>query len=176
MDISARPAWAEASDLMRDYYDTEWGIPVRDTAGIYERIVLEGFQAGLSWAMVLTKRGDFRRVFHDFDPESVAAMGDADVERLASDPTIIRNRLKIRSAITNARATLALPDQGEELSELVWSARPADPRKYAGLGLTVCDESVELSRALKARGFTFVGPTTMFALMEAIGILEHRAL
>lgn len=167
-----RPAWAEASELMRDYFDDEWGFPVRDTPGVYERIVLEGFQSGLSWAVVLRKRPAFREAFDGFDPAVVARYGDADVQRLLADKGIVRNRLKIEAAITNARATTALTDAGGDLAELVWSFRPDNPKE--GADATQSPESLALSKALKKHGFRFVGPVTMFALMQAIGILEHR--
>lgn len=167
-----RPAWAEASDLMRDYYDHEWGRPVRDTPGVYERIVLEGFQSGLSWAVVLRKRPAFRQAFDGFDPAVVARYTEADIERLLADPGIVRNRRKVEAAITNARATAAMTDAGVDLAELVWSFRPDDPR--AGADATESAESLALSKTLKKHGFVFVGPVTMFALMQAIGILEHR--
>ena len=169
-----RPAWAEASDLMRDYYDTEWGLPVRDTPGLYERIVLEGFQSGLSWETVLRKRPAFREVFAGFDPESVAAFTAADVERLLADARIIRNRRKIEAAVTNARAVVALGEAGTDLGELVWSFRPDDPRAPADRTPSASPESEALSRALKSHGFVFVGPVTLYALMEAVGVLEHR--
>lgn len=159
---------------MRDYYDHEWGLPVTDSPGVYERLVLEGFQAGLSWATVLAKRPAFRAGFAGFDPDAVAAFGEADVARLMADAGIVRNEQKIRAAITNARATLALADEGIDLATLVWSFRPDDPRAYADEGRTTAPESVALSKELKRRGFTFVGPVTMYAAMEAMGILEHR--
>ena len=157
---------------MTDYFDTEWGFPVRDPPGVYERITLEGFQSGLSWAIVLRKRPAFREAFDGFDPEVVARYTEADVERLLADPGIVRNRRKIEAAITNARATAAMTDAGLDLAELVWSFRPDDPT--AGADATESPESVALSKALKKHGFVFVGPVTMFALMQAIGILEHR--
>lgn len=157
---------------MTDYFDNEWGFPVRDTPGVYERIVLEGFQSGLSWAVVLRKRPAFREAFGGFDPEVVARYTDADVERLMANEGIVRNRLKIDAAITNARATTALTDAGLDLGGLVWSFRPDDPT--AGADATTSPESHALSKALKKHGFKFVGPVTMFALMQAIGILEHR--
>lgn len=157
---------------MTDYFDNEWGFPVRDTPGVYERIVLEGFQSGLSWAVVLRKRPAFREAFGGFDPEVVARYTDADVERLMANEGIVRNRLKIDAAITNARATTALTDAGLDLGGLVWSFRPDDPT--AGADATISPESHALSKALKKHGFKFVGPVTMFALMQAIGILEHR--
>lgn len=169
-----RPAWAESSALLREYYDTEWGLPVRDARGVYERIVLEGFQSGLSWETVLRKRPAFRAAISGFDPEVVAGFGEADVERLMADAGIIRNRRKIDAAIVNARATVALAEAGDDLGELVWSFRPDDPRAPAETAPSQSPESAALSKELKRRGFVFVGPVTMYALMEAIGIVEHR--
>lgn len=169
-----RPAWAETSPLLRDYYDTEWGLPVRDTPGVYERLVLEGFQSGLSWETILRKRDAFRAAFAGFDPDAVAAFTSADVERLLTDPGIVRNRRKIEAAVANARATVALRGQGVDLAQWVWSFRPADPSAPAPQGRSTSPESVALAAELKKRGFTFVGPVTMYALMEAIGVLEHR--
>ena len=159
---------------MRDYYDTEWGFPVRDTPGVYERLVLEGFQAGLSWATVLRKRPAFREVFAGFAPDAVARFGEPDIVRLMADERIIRNRRKIEAAITNARATLALSANGGDLGELLWSFRPDDPTAGADRTPSQSPESRALSKELKSLGFVFVGPVTMYALMEAIGILEHR--
>lgn len=159
---------------MRDYYDNEWGFPIRDTPGVYERIVLEGFQSGLSWSTVLRKRPAFRSAFVGFDPDAVARFTETDVERLMGDPGIIRNALKIRAAITNARATVAMTAAGEDLAELLWSFRPADPTAAAEVYPSQSPESKSLSRELKRRGFTFVGPVTMYAAMEAMGVLEHR--
>ena len=122
-DGLARPAWAAVDPMLREYYDTEWGLPVRDEQGLYERISLEAFQAGLSWATILRKRPAFRAAFHDFHPETVAAFTEADVERLLLDAGIVRNRLKIRAAITNAQATIALRDDGG-LVDFVWSFQP----------------------------------------------------
>jgi DNA-3-methyladenine glycosylase I len=172
-DGLARPAWASADPLLREYYDTEWGMPVRDEQGIYERITLEAFQAGLSWATILRKRPAFRKAFHDFDPDVVAGYGERDVERLLADPGIVRNRRKIDAAITNARATVALRADGG-LAELVWSFRPAEtpvPRTPEDVPAK-SPESTALSKALRQKGFAFVGPTTMFALMEAIGMID----
>ena len=172
-DGLARPPWASADPLLREYYDTEWGLPVRDEQGLYERISLEGFQAGLSWATILRKRPAFREAFHNFDPDIVADFTEADVERLLQDPGIIRNRLKIRAAITNAKAVIALRSEGG-LVDFVWSFQPADtpqPLMHADIP-TQSPESVALSKALRKKGFSFVGPTTMFALMEAIGMVD----
>ena len=126
-DGLARPVWASVDPLLRDYYDTEWGMPVRDERGMFERLSLEAFQSGLSWATILRKRPAFREAFAGFDPEVVAAYGDADVERLMADAGIVRNRAKVLATITNARATLALREDPEgDLAAFVWSFRPAD--------------------------------------------------
>ncbi|MFI7483550.1 DNA-3-methyladenine glycosylase I [Kocuria sp. M1R5S2] len=172
-DGLARPAWASTDPLLRAYYDGEWGLPVRDERGLYERICLEGFQAGLSWATILRKRPAFRAAFAGFDPDEVAAFGPGDVDRLLADPGIVRHRGKIEAAVGNARATVALREDGG-LSRLVWSFRPERtprPRTVAEVP-TRSPESEALSRALRARGFRFVGPTTMYALMEAVGIVD----
>jgi DNA-3-methyladenine glycosylase I len=170
-DGLARPPWASSDPLMREYYDTEWGLPVRDEQGLFERISLEAVQAGLSWATILRKRPAFRDAFDGFHPETVAGYEDADVERLLADAGIVRNRLKIRATITNARATIALRKEGG-LVDFVWSFQPTEtpaPRNADEI-LTQSPESVALSKGLRAKGFAFVGPTTMFALMEAVGI------
>ncbi|MDQ0636054.1 DNA-3-methyladenine glycosylase I [Arthrobacter pascens] len=172
-DGLARPPWASVDPLLREYYDTEWGLPVRDEQGLYERICLEGFQAGLSWATILRKRPAFRAAFHDFQPDAVAEFTDDDVERLLLDPGIVRHRLKIRAAITNARATVALRSEGG-LVDFVWQFQPKEtprPSSHADVP-TQSPESVALSNALRKKGFSFVGPTTMFALMEAVGMID----
>ncbi|MDP9985790.1 DNA-3-methyladenine glycosylase I [Arthrobacter sp. FW306-07-I] len=176
-DGLARPAWAATDPLMRNYYDQEWGLPVTDEQGLYERICLEGFQAGLSWATILRKRPAFRAAFAGFDPEQVALFSVADVERLMQDPGIIRNRLKILAAVRNAQATLELRNDGG-LVDFVWSFRPAStPRPQAITDIpTQSAESLALSKALRKRGFSFVGPTTMYALMEAVGIVDTHLL
>jgi DNA-3-methyladenine glycosylase I len=172
-DGLARPAWAATDPLMQEYYDTEWGMPVRDERGMFERISLEAFQSGLSWATILRKRPAFRTAFADFDPDTVAAFDERDVARLMADEGIVRNRRKIDATITNARATVALREDGG-LVDLVWSFRPGEtpaPTSYDEVP-TRSDESVALSKELRRRGFTFVGPTTMYALMEAVGIVD----
>lgn len=172
-DGLARPAWAATDPVMRRYYDTEWGMPVRDERGVFERLSLEAFQSGLSWATILRKRPAFREAFAGFDPGLVAGFGEADVERLMDDARIVRNRAKITATLVNARATVDLRGEGG-LVELVWSHRPAEtprPRTLAEVP-SRSPESVALARDLKAHGFRFVGPTTAFALMEAIGIVD----
>ena len=162
---------------MRMYYDQEWGLPVTDEQGLYERICLEGFQAGLSWATILRKRPAFRAAFAGFDPDIVALFDTTHVERLMQDPGIIRNRLKILATVKNARATLELRQDGG-LVDFVWSFRPAcTPRPLAVTDIpTQSPESIALSKALRKRGFSFVGPTTMFALMEAVGMVDTHLL
>lgn len=172
-DGLARPVWAATDDLLRDYYDLEWGLPVRDERGVFERLSLEAFQSGLSWATILRKRPAFRAAFADFDPEAVAAFGEADIDRLLADAGIVRNRAKVLATIANAQATLTLRADGG-LAKLVWSFQPertpvpATPAEVP----TTSPESVALAKELRRRGFRFVGPTTMFALMEAIGLVD----
>ena len=176
-DGLARPAWASSDPLLREYYDHEWGMPVRDEQGLYERICLEGFQTGLSWATILRKRPAFRTAFAGFNPDAVAQFTEADVERLLQDAGIVRNRLKIRAAVTNAHATLSLRQDGG-LVDFVWQFQPGStprPRTHADIP-TQSAESIALSKALRKRGFAFVGPTTMFALMEAIGMVDTHLL
>ncbi|MFW5471133.1 DNA-3-methyladenine glycosylase I [Knoellia sp. CPCC 206435] len=174
-DGLARPAWASVDPMLRDYYDTEWGMPVRDERGVFERLSLEAFQSGLSWATILRKRPAFRAAFADFSPDAVAAFGEDDVARLMADAGIVRNRAKVHATIQNAEATLGLrKDPDGDLAAYVWSFRPATtptPRTYADVP-TTSPESLALSKGLKRKGFTFVGPTTMYALMEAIGIVD----
>lgn len=172
-DGLARPSWAATDPLLRDYYDTEWGMPVRDEHGMFERLSLEAFQSGLSWVTILRKRPAFRAAFAGFDPDVVGEYDAGDVERLMADAGIVRNRRKIEATITNARATVALREEGG-LVDLVWSFRPVatpTPASYAEVP-TTSPESIALSKALRKKGFTFVGPTTMFALMEAVGIVD----
>ena len=179
-DGLVRPTWASHDELLRSYYDAEWGLPVHDEVGVFERLVLEGFQAGLSWRTVLAKRGAFRAAFAGFSPDRVAAFTGDDIERLSTNPEIIRNRRKIESAISNARATVAMRSSGDSshgpthLGELVWSYRPERDPLPRSLGEvpTQLPESVALAKELKDRGFRFVGPTTMLALMAAIGIVN----
>lgn len=176
-DGRARPPWAATDPLMREYYDTEWGMPVRDERGVFERLSLEAFQSGLSWRTVLLKRPAFREAFAGFDPEVVAAFDDGDVERLLQDPGIIRNRAKIEATLSNARATLDLRGRGG-LAALVWAHRPErtpQPRTLAEVPSRT-PESEALARDLKAWGFRFVGPTIAFALMEAIGVVDTHLI
>jgi DNA-3-methyladenine glycosylase I len=174
-----RCPWAAAPGVMRDYHDHEWGRRVHGEAAYLERLTLEAFQSGLSWATILAKRPAFREVFAGFDADRVAAFGPDDEERLMAEPRIVRNRRKIAAAVVNARATVALrealdvPAPGG-LEGLVLAFAPADPPAPADTTTmaTTSGESRALSKELKRRGFAFVGPTTMYALMEAIGVFD----
>ncbi len=148
-------------------------MPVRDERGMFERLSLEAFQSGLSWATILRKRENFRKAFDQFEPDTVAAYGEGDRERLLADAGIVRNTRKVDATIANARATVALRDEGG-LAELIWSFQPGETPRPESLAEvpTASSESQALAKALKARGFRFVGPTTMFALMEAVGIID----
>ena len=174
-DGLARPAWAASDTLLRDYYDTEWGMPVRDEQGLFERLSLEAFQSGLSWATILRKRPAFRAAFDGFSPDVVATYTERDIERLMADAGIVRNLAKVRATITNARGTLALrEDVDGDLAAYLWSFRPATtprPRTIAEVP-TRSAESEAMAKGLKRKGFAFVGPTTMFALMEAVGMVD----
>ncbi len=168
-----RPAWGAEAGMMRDYYDTEWGMPVDGENAHFERLSLEGFQAGLSWSIILRKRPAFREVFCDFDVDVVASFTDDDVDRLAIDARIVRNRAKINATIGNARATQELRADGG-LVDLLWSFRPEKtpmPVRLTDVP-TVSAESTAMSKELRRRGFRFVGPTSMFALMEAVGVVD----
>ena len=165
--------WPASDPLYVAYHDEEWGRPVRDERGLYERFCLEGFQSGLSWLTILRKREGFWRAFAGFEPEAVACFGDRDVARLLADAAIVRHRGKIEAAIANARAVLALREAGTPLEELVWEYRRDGPAPYEWAAET--PESSELSRRLKAAGFRFVGPTTVYAAMQACGVVnDHR--
>lgn len=172
-----RTPWAYGDPLLRTYYDTEWGVPVRDESGMFERMSLEGFQAGLSWLTILKKRERFREVFKNFDVEVVAEFGEPEIEALLDDAGIIRHRGKIEACIGNAKATLAMREDGG-LADFIWSFQPETtprPSKLSEIP-TTSPESVALSKALKKKGFRFVGPTTMYALMEAVGMVDTHVL
>jgi DNA-3-methyladenine glycosylase I len=174
-DGLARCPWAAGDDVNRAYHDTEWGMRVHGESAYLERLTLEAFQSGLSWRTILEKRENFRAAFAGFDAEAVAAYDDADRARLMADAGIVRNRLKVDAAITNARATVALRDRGG-LEELVLGFRPGSwpaPETTAQIAPT-SPESAALARALKKAGFVFVGPTTMHALMQAVGLVDDH--
>jgi DNA-3-methyladenine glycosylase I len=170
--------WDSSDPAYERYHDEEWGRPVVDERGLYERFCLEGFQSGLSWLTILRKREAFRAGFAGFDPDRVARFGERDVRRLLGDAGIVRHRGKIEAAIANARATVALREQGQPLPELVWSHRPRRPRMPRSRRdwRSTTPESEALSKALRAAGFRFVGPTTVYAAMQACGVVnDHLA-
>jgi DNA-3-methyladenine glycosylase I len=164
--------WCGDDPLYVAYHDDEWGRPVTDTPGVFEKLSLEAFQSGLSWLTILRKRPAFRAAFAGFDPHVVAGFDDDDVARLLGDAGIVRNRAKIVAAVVNARATVALERRGDSLAELVWRHRPAaEPPPRAPQDLrTRTPSSTALATALKRAGFAFVGPTTMHALQQALGL------
>ncbi len=173
-DGRPRCPWAVSGPDYLRYHDEEWGRPVHGDAGLFERLCLEAFQSGLSWATILRKREGFRAAFAGFQPGAVAAYDDATVERLLTDAGIVRNRAKIEAAVTNARAVVALGDGG--LDAVVWAHAPAPrprPATAADVPATT-PESTALARELKRRGFRFVGPTTVYALMQACGLVDDH--
>ena len=175
-DGRRRCRWATSAPEYLAYHDDEWGRPVRDDRGLYERLCLEAFQSGLSWLTILRKRDAFRHAFAGFEIERVAGFGSRDVERLLADAAIVRNRAKIDAAIANARAAAELGAGDESLAELVWSFAPekqAAPRSFDEVPATT-PESAALARELKRRGFRFVGPTTAYALMQACGLVNDH--
>ncbi|MDO9354763.1 MAG: DNA-3-methyladenine glycosylase I [Solirubrobacteraceae bacterium] len=179
-DGIARCAWGDGNALLREYHDAEWGMPVQGDQALFERLMLEAFQSGLSWITILRKRENFRAAFAGFDPEIVADYGPGEFDRLMNDAGIVRNRLKIEATITNAQALLALREANGEgaFERLVWSFRPDEtpkPRTHAEAP-TKSAESLALSKGLKKQGFVFVGPTTAYALMEATGIVDTHLL
>ena len=176
-DGRRRCPWGVSTPEYVAYHDEEWGRPVRDERGLYERLVLEGFQSGLSWLTILRKRENFRAAFRDFEIEAVARFGERDVRRLLGDEGIVRHRGKIEAAISNARAAAAMHERGESLTELIWSHAPPRrrraPRAHEQLP-AITPESTALAGALKARGFRFVGPTTAYAAMQACGVVNDH--
>ena len=170
--------WESADPLYVAYHDEEWGRPVRDERGLYERLTLEGFQSGLSWLTILRKREAFREAFRGFDPAEVARFGKREVDRLLTDAAIVRHRGKIEAAVANARATLALREAGTPLHQLVWDSAPGRqraPRSHADW-LTSSPASIALAKRLRTAGFRFVGPTTVHAALQACGVInDHLA-
>jgi len=176
-----RCEWAPLRDpLYLAYHDEEWGVPSRDDDHLFELLVLEGAQAGLSWATILRKREGYRRAFAGFDAEAVARFGPADVERLLADPGIVRNRLKIESAVANARATLAVREEHGSLAAYLWSFVGGEPivTGWQSLGEIPAEtaESKAMSKDLKRRGFRFVGPTVCYAFMQAAGLVNDHVV
>jgi DNA-3-methyladenine glycosylase I len=179
-DSQARCAWCRTSDDYVAYHDTEWGFPVRDDRALFEKISLEGFQSGLSWLTILRKRENFRRGFANFDVERVARFGSRDVARLLKDAGIVRHRGKIESTINNARRCAELVEEFGSLSNYVWRFEPdptSRPKKLtweALKAMAATPESTALSKDLRKRGWSFVGPTTMYAFMQAMGLVNDH--
>jgi DNA-3-methyladenine glycosylase I len=168
--------FGDGDPLYERYHDEEWGFPVLDERGLFERLTLEAFQSGLSWRTILAKRDAFRAAFAGFDPDAVARFGPADVERLLTDEKIVRNRAKIEATLANARATVALHDAGESLDAVIRAHAPTrrdPPTAWADVPATA-PETALLARELKRRGFRFVGPTTLYALMQACGLVDDH--
>ena len=170
-----RCAWAEGDPLMRAYHDEEWGVPEYDSRALWEKLMLDGFQAGLSWSIILRKREAFRKAFKNFKPEEVARFGEADVARLLEDAGIVRSRAKIEATIGGARAYLAMQAAGEDFSEFVWKMAGGKPIQNRGDVPSKTPLSEEFSKALKKRGFKFVGPVIVYAWMQAVGIVNDHA-
>lgn len=175
-----RCPWAEGDPLLRRYHDLEWGVPTRDERALFELLVLEGAQAGLSWLTVLRRRDAYRRAFADFDPARVAVFGPEDVERILEEGGVIRHRGKVESAVRNARAVLDLREEGGSLQDFLWSFVDGEPIRNAwthpGEVPASTPRSEAMARALRERGFSFVGPTICYALMQAAGLVnDHLA-
>ena len=172
-----RCAWVGADPLYRAYHDQEWGVPERDSRMLWETLMLEGFQAGLSWITILRKRERFRTAFAGFDPDKVATFGETDVERLMADPGIVRARAKIEATIRGARLFCEMRDKGQDFSVYVWDFAGGQPIRNDGINFPVKTGLSEIiSKDLKKRGFKFVGPTIVYAWMQAIGMVNDHAI
>jgi DNA-3-methyladenine glycosylase I len=172
-----RCAWAESDPLMRAYHDEEWGVPERDPRALWEKLMLDGFQAGLAWITVLRKRDAFRAAFEDFDPDKVARFKERDIERLLGDAGIIRSRAKIESTIAGAQIFCEMREAGEDFADFCWSF--TDGGVLRGDGIEIAAKtplSEAVSKELKRRGFKFVGPTIVYAWMQAVGIVDDHAV
>jgi DNA-3-methyladenine glycosylase I len=172
--VTTRCAWAGTDPLMCAYHDEEWGVPERDGRALWEKLMLDGFQAGLAWITILRKREAFREAFQGFDPAVVARFNERDVARLVENPGIVRSRAKIEATIGNARAYLAMAERGEEFSRFIWSMAGGAPIVGKGPVPTKTPLSEEISAALKKRGFKFVGPVIVYAWMQATGVVNDH--
>jgi DNA-3-methyladenine glycosylase I len=170
-----RCSWAESDPLLRAYHDEEWGVPEYDSRALWEKLMLDGFQAGLSWSIILRKRDAFRVAFKNFDPEAVERFGKADIARLLKDSGIVRSRAKIEATIGGARAYLALQAEGHDLSTFIWKMAGGKPIQNSGAVAVKTPLSEEISKTLKKRGFKFVGPVIVYAWMQAVGIVNDHA-
>jgi DNA-3-methyladenine glycosylase I len=179
-ELRHRCPWAERDPLLRAYHDEEWGVPERDSRALWEKLMLDGFQAGLAWITILRKRQAFRQAFQGFKPEVVAEFGETDVTRLLADPGIIRSRAKIEATIANARAYVAMAEAGEDFSRFVWSLAGGAPIQNTWQSADDIPTKTPLSEAisaeLKKRGFIFVGPVIVYAWMQATGIVNDHVI
>lgn len=169
-----RCAWAESDPLLREYHDTEWGVPVHDSRALWELLMLEGFQAGLAWIIVLRKRDAFRKAFKGFDPAKVARFGEANIERLLQNQEIIRSRAKIEATIQAARIYLEMQKTGEDFATFLWGIVGGKPIRAKGPIPAQTPLAVEMSKQLKKRGFKFVGPVIVYAFMQAAGMVNDH--
>jgi DNA-3-methyladenine glycosylase I len=169
-----RCSWAESDPLLLEYHDAEWGVPEYNGRALWEKLMLDGFQAGLSWSIILRKRDAFRKAFRNFDPEKVARFSEADVLRLLDNAGIVRSRAKIEATIGGARAYLAMRDAGEDFSVFLWDMAGGKPLQNRGDVPAQSPLSQEISKALKKRGFKFVGPVIVYAWMQAVGMVNDH--
>lgn len=176
--VQTRCTWVGADPLYTAYHDEEWGVPEWDDRALFEKLILDGFQAGLSWLTILKKRDNFRRAFHDFDPQRIAAYTPDDVARLMGDAGIVRNRAKIEATIGNARGWVDIMDEGNGFSAFLWEFVDGQPKvnRWRDLSDVPAETAVSkaLSKSLKARGFRFVGPTIVYAFMQAVGMVNDH--
>ena len=170
-----RCSWAESDPLLRAYHDEEWGVPEYDSRALWESLMLDGFQAGLSWRTILRKREAFRKAFRNFDPKAVARMGEPDIARLLENAGIVRSRAKIEATIGGARIYVAMADAGEDFSGYIWKMAGNKPIRNRGPVPAKTPLSEEISVALKRRGFKFVGPVIVYAWMQATGIVNDHS-
>ena len=170
-----RCAWAGPEPIYRDYHDTEWGVPEYDSRALWEKLVLDGFQAGLSWITILKKRDNFRKAFAGFDPNVIAEWGEPEVTRLLADPGIIRHRGKIEAVINNAARAREVIAEFGSLSAYIWSYEPPEDEIPVPQSMTTSPASHALSKDMKKRGWKFVGPTTIFAFMQSMGLINDHA-
>lgn len=173
-DGEARCSWCAAAPEFFDYHDYEWGFPVDDDRRLFEKLCLESFQSGLSWRTILAKREHFRAAFNHFDFYKMAEYGEKDVERLLQDKGIVRHRGKIEAVINNAKCARELVAERGSLAAFFWSFEPCKDSLSTPQSVSTCEESIALSKALKKRGWKFVGPTTMYAFMQAMGLINDH--
>jgi len=173
--MKKRCNWAENDPLLRDYHDSEWGVPCYDSRMLWELLMLEGFQAGLAWIIVLRKREAFRKAFRQFDPAKVALFGEADIQKLLENPGIIRSRAKIEATIKGAQIFVDMKKRGDDFSSFLWAFTDGKPIQTAGPIQAQTPLAVEMSKQLKKRGFKFVGPVIVYAFMQAAGMVNDHS-